>query len=470
MKMRVFVLIITLFTIKSSLDSQLIDPYVFDALRYADFNSVNNARTGALGIAYHGILNDNASMFYNPAGLSLFDKVEVNVSSNYAFKHNEAFYLGRYNEDTNNEVYLSNFALSIPITDQDGNSFSSFGIGFNTLADFSNRTFVGGFNKENSYIESQFQKGEKWVFDHNLAGHGEFIYDGNLTQNSVFKERGGLRQFTIAYALNVDEKISLGVSFNTLFGNYQMSQTFFELDNQGVYNERSQSRPYGNLDFNKFVNEYEHEISAYNFNIGIIVNPTDNFRFSASLITPQYLNIEEHYFFEYYTQYDDLRAYRTEFRSDREFPFEFQIYQPLQVSFGSSIHIEGLTISGGLSYSDLSRMKFESAPSDIMALNRVLSTTMSHSFIYGLAAEMMIPVLPIQGRASFQSRTSPYRSEIGDRHTFALGAGIFVAKGFRLDFMARYHESNNFGFFYENAKYTYDYRTWDFAIGLNFRY
>src|SRR6056300_713815 len=137
------------------LKAQNIDGIFIDLIRYSQSNYTSNARSAALGIAYKGILNDNASIVNNPAGLTSSNFSELSVGVNYRDNSNShSFLLNNYQTKSNN-TYLNDSQ----------NLF--FGLSYNSFAITDRRINYNTYNPGLSYTGYEIINDRQWT--RNLA-------------------------------------------------------------------------------------------------------------------------------------------------------------------------------------------------------------------------------------------------------------------------------------------------------------
>lgn len=466
--------------------------FIEDALRYSQPNGIITARAGALGIAYTGISDDYAAIFYNPAGLSLITKSELTFGMGFQRTANSVNFMQQATDLSANDAYLSSFGMVFPFQTKVGNA--SIGFGYLLESNFANKYQYNGFNPRNTMTAYQAAYGTRNYQD-NWANHVWLANDDlyspikdSLYQSAFIEEKGGLHDVIAGVAFDVAPSVSVGLNIIGKFGNYAYNRNYNESDLYNKYNAYD-SVGWSNLDFQSLrIDEtIKQDVFGITGSIGLQGRISKFMRLNANIKFPTYYQIDEDYNVYAQSTFDDgwqPNPY------DPEDPFEisYRIKTPFTYSAGLSFHAEGLTITGGIEYMDATQVEFSDANGqnvtnigDIRryfeSLNREIVRQLVGQVSWGIGAEWDLPLLPIVVRAAFQSTTSPYTFDVAgaDNNMIMLGGGLYLANNVRLDGFFRWNsyaqQRTNYGTDISNGSF-YKIATspLNIALQLTFRY
>ena len=284
----------------NSLKSQNLD----DAIRNSWFPSFGSARFNALAGSTSSVGADLSASNINPAGLAFFNKVEIVIgSNNYNNKYTNN-YLGsnrNYSSYGESSGDLNYFGIAIPLNMDRNNSVISFT--YNKINDFYSDVRFSGSNYKSSLTQEYVQQLIKNKVDTNSA----FSYDplgGSLAyytflidtsakfgyktlvpvSSGIYQDyksitSGSYREYTLAWAGNINKTVNVGFSLVFPVINYSQTKTYSE-DAIKINADSSF------LFFDHILN-YNSSGSGVGVKIGIIVKPNDRFRYGISLHTPQ---------------------------------------------------------------------------------------------------------------------------------------------------------------------------------------
>ncbi|MDD3125545.1 MAG: hypothetical protein PHV24_06980, partial [Candidatus Kapabacteria bacterium] len=154
---------------------------------------------------------------------------------------------------------------------------------------------------------------------------------------------------------------------------------------------------------------------------------------------------------------------------------------------GVSFYAAGLVFTTGIEYTDASQVEFSDAsfsndPEDqtisqmnIDAVNRLIISELVGQVTWGFGAEYSFPLIPVSLRASYTSTTSPYDDDVtgADKKVIAVGAGVSVTPGVRIDAAARFSKYTEFRTLYGNdinSRYTIDSKPTEIIVNLTVRF
>lgn len=432
-----------------------------DALRFTNHNAMITARAGALDISYHGIVDDAAALYYNPAGLSLLTLRELSLGVGMQIMDTKTSFLGNVNDMSTTKGLINNFIFVTPLKWGDHNAAFSFG--YNNEKNFDSNHDMMGFNPNGSYIS--------YLDD-------LFMAKDSLQQEIYQAEDGSMNNITAGLAVDLNENFSVGVSFGFKVGSYEYLRNLYEEDVMNLY---TVYEPGVSVDLHSFEVEDRllQDFTGIYGSLGFLGRIGNFMRIGVNVKFPSMIQIEEKYDIYYLETYDnpDEDGY-TQYEETEFYDNTYDVITPFVFSGGISTNFAGLTISAGIEYSDASSLEFDDAHSSVIALNSVILKEFTSTLSYGFGLEYEVPKLPVVVRGSYAHKSSPY---VFDNHlettNMSFGAGVYFGKKVRLDFGARlseFSETNvNYGessdpFYY--STFTKDSSPMIFVMGLTYRY
>ncbi len=463
--------------------------YIEDALRYSTPNGISSARVGALGVAFNGISDDFNATNYNPAGLSLLAKTELNIGLDFQHNPNEVNFLGNISNFSSNNVNFSQIGMVFPFKAENHNAAIS--IGYIQESNFSNKYDYSGFNSQNTYTDYQAQYGtrnyqDNWAYHVFLASPNlKTPVKDSLQQSAYVDESGGLHNFVVGGAFEINPSLSVGATLNYKWGHYKYTRAFTESDTKNKYNT------FDTLFFEKsnvssvIVDEsIDQEVTGISGSLGIIGKLSNFMRLGATVKFPSYYSIKEDYGI-----YAEAK-FKSSFEANPYDPvpsaMDYHVTTPFIFSGGMSLYLLGLTVSAGIEYMDATQVTF-TAPDGTYTnfreindhfngLNRTIASSLLGQVTWGLGFEYDLLVVPVVIRGSYQSISSPYSDNIdgANRQTIGFGAGLYVGDNVRIDGLYRWTSYSqlrtNYGTQETGSLYILKQTPSNIAVQLTYRY
>ncbi len=437
-------LLLTSFVLTITLKAQFVE----DALRYTIDNSQITPRSAGFGYAYYGIVDDIASLKFNPAGLTLVTNYDLSIGIGFTRNSIETNFLGNKNKLNANSEYLTHIGLIAPVKSIFDNTVLAIGYFFEN--DFKNTMKINGFNPNSTFIADYAKYGPK-NYDDNLATFLS-LADKNfytplidsLHQNSFVRETGGLHSIIGAMAFNVSDNFAVGFTLQGKWGEYRYFREFEESD---IYNKYKSYDPddFTDIDFDRlFLEErISQTVGAFSASIGFLFKLENRLRIGGSIKLPNFFEVDEEFSQKAWAKFDNGDSSRYNFVNKGI--NNYNIRTPFIYSLGGSLHIKGLTISAGIQYSDLSLIEFKGRTTKMDRLNKIIIEELVGQLAFGIGAEYELMDLPLIVRGSYSIITSPYTQNIenADKNLFALGIGFYPMDNLRIDFVARYAQNSD---------------------------
>ncbi len=283
-----------------------------DAARFSMQMPQGTARSIGFGSTLGSVGGDFSALSVNPAGIGIYRRGEFSFSPSLHFGDNDFTYFGNKGADNFSAFNISNVGV-VSVSGPSSNNPTpwrswGFGIGLNRLADFNRNYSYTGRNDSNAFsetfsLDANIQKGsdgslpeqsfgnlgyQSYLIDYDsvngvyypLTGYGM----APLQQTKTVRERGGINELVFSGGGNYDEKIMVGATLGLPIVRYKRELTFRETD---VTNALP--------DFQEAV--YTQSLSTngigVNLKLGVIVKPSNAFRFGAAIHTPTWYTLHD---------------------------------------------------------------------------------------------------------------------------------------------------------------------------------
>ncbi len=463
-------LLIVLIT-TSGLYSQSIDGTILDAIRYSSDDKIVNTRSAGLGFSYMGILNDVASIHFNPAGLVLNNKTEISVGYNHQSNSIQSKYLGNTSNTTDNDFNLTNISISSPVKANYQNmDLYYIGVSYSNSLNFNQFTEIEGLNTNNSYIQSESKQERNWTEKTYLSQNGVTYINDSLYQEYKLTESGNNHDLTFALASEYFNGFAFGGSINFAFGSYKYVRYLDESDTEEIYQEEYEEPPYSDINEVYHTLEYEHNYTSISFNLGLVYTYEDYYRFSLNLNTPANMRIEEYFYEEAEVIFDDNSRNKYSNVGDDNTSI-FDVLLPWSISIGSSYNSDELTLSAAFQFKNYPDIEFIDAQSEyFLDLNDNMYRTLDGSMKFGLGAEYHIPytIIQLRGGATFES--SPINNNNSFTRLYSGGVGLFLIESLRVDFFGQLFETEKSMYIYDSQLINTEKTIYKLGMGVTYRY
>ncbi len=463
---------IVLFLLSTSiLSTQNIDGTLIDLVRYSKSNYTINARSAGLGASYNGILNDNAAIISNPAGITLTNLSEISVGLNNKFNYNTYSFLDRTSNTEINRMKLNNFSIASPIfkeVNHPKNLF--FGISYNSYGVSDREIDITTFNPNLTYTGYESTFGRSWTKNLGLnTDQFEDLITDSLTQNYKLVETGRRHNLLFALASEVEESFSIGGSLNIFYGSFEYNRVINEEDTRHIYESDD---PSINQEFDKVRHtlNYSQDYISASFNLGLIYNLDSTYRFSLNFVTPESMVIDELFTERATLTTDDGRQYSYDNLGSAN-SNTFKVSLPWTLAVGSSYKLSDLIITGSAKMKGFNSIEFTDTDDEYyLDLNNDLTNQLKTSFELGGGFEYDIPYTILTIRGGYTLVTSPIEGSNDYSELISGGLSIFPIESLRLDLFYQAYKSDENIFIYGNANLDNQIQSDNFGIGITYRY
>ena len=279
-----------------------------DALRYSYTKFGGTARSVGMAGAFGALGSDFSSATINPAGMGLYRKSEFTFSPSIASASTKSNYMGQSNNDNRYQFNISNFGMVFAGTKESkANKWKglSMSLGYNRMANFSNRAIIEGNNNSSSLTDVYLAEA-KGISPENLPAFGTnlawstYLIDTlqggagyyssmpsniNKTQRKTIEKRGGMGETIISAAGNYNNKLFIGGTIGFQKIRYWEESKYSESPVTDTFDIKGYS----------VTNYLNTDGSGVNFKFGMIYMPADFVRIGASIHSPTFFSLHDSY-------------------------------------------------------------------------------------------------------------------------------------------------------------------------------
>ncbi len=302
-----------------------------DAYKYSKTDLNGTARFMGMGGAFGALGGDISTLANNPAGIAIYRTSEFATTLNLSNVSTKTEWNGtgvsnnKWKLAFNNATYVGTFKAKA-----EGFVNFNFGIGFNRLKEYSRNYTAGNksmnlsltdyiasktnnYNSGNGISESSllssnaYSSVNSWI---SILGYDAALIDLQSGTNNYYNpmnlnthpsadmkisERGYLDEYNISFGGNVYDVFYFGASVGITDLNYKLS---------AVYKE-SFGGSMGGFTLNNLL---ETRGSGVNLKAGVILKPTDFFRFGLAVHTPTFTKMTDYFDANIHNTYSDGTA------------------------------------------------------------------------------------------------------------------------------------------------------------------
>lgn len=290
-----------------------------DALRYSYTNNPGGtARNQAIGGAGGSLGGEFTSLFINPAGIGFFKTGDAVFTPSYSLINGKSDYLGAGASSSENKFNINTSGVLFASPSRSKNVRNvTVGIGVNRQADFNNRIYYKGTNKQSSYSEKYLEElinnNERnpdsaalyypygsslaintYLVDPTFDSNGDV--DGYLTradaamgllQENTINTTGGITDVSLGVGVNVKDKWYFGGTLSVPFLNYTRDATYKESD--------ASNDPNNGFNYFESTERLQSKGVGIGGKLGIIYKPVEFVRFGVAVHSPTFFQITDNY-------------------------------------------------------------------------------------------------------------------------------------------------------------------------------
>lgn len=414
-----------------------------DALRYSWIEYEGNAQFNATGGAMGIIGNNVSAVSINPGSLASFREASLTFTPSLHFNYTASNYLSSKFYDNKMNFHIKNIGIALPHETSSYNWIRGvFAFGYNRLANFNRQLYFSGtdnismlsdytnkINSEGGMTSLEIRK--NYPFDAALAYETYLInpisndslkYNHVLMgRNDIFKEqsiiqRGGMGEYYIAYAGNLNHKLLIGGSINFQTVRYVEEKQYREKVNN----------PDSTIAINEWqINEkLNTRGSGLNFKFGIVYAPAPWLKMGGSVHTPTYFELKDKWSSSMSSDFDTA-SYQWESPNGS---FDYAIISPYRINAGITLVSDKLGFLGiEYEYVDYSLARLRSLrnnPSYYSFQQENNAIASKYTFTHGLRVGGELKIDPIRIRLGYRISESPMLNDRQYLTTFSGGIGF----------------------------------------------
>ena len=467
--------------------------YVESALLFSRTRPWGSARIQGLGGAQIALGGDYSSSLSNPAGLGMYNRSEVTLSTGLSFYNTDANYKNNSTSESTSKLNIPGLSLVYNIPSERESDFvsGSIAISMSRVNDFNRSIRYQGVNTISSIADSFIDNAwgsttaqfDTDAFNYNTptglayfnyligpttvvdpdAPDDEYFSDVNnpddetlppfsALQKEEIENKGSASQWNFAYGTNYKDILFLGAGVGITSLKYRSQKTYSE--------EYDGDGPINNMVLNE---NLSMSGTGVNLTLGAIVRPVRFFQFGVSFTTPTYIAISERYNASMSTSWNDFDYYGdgSEILGDNtgnpitldEVVSDYALTTPLKVSAGIAFISKYGLITADIESSNPGRAKYSSSQGlSFGEENDLIRSSFKKALTYRVGIEGKIDIFRIRAGYSLQGNTLDNSIGFNNKvQTISGGIGIRKSK-FSVDFALA---SSSYDSFY-NPYLTYE--------------
>lgn len=321
-----------------------IQNFFFSPMQMSDYNFLGGgARARAMGGAFFAVSNDPTAAFWNPAGLSLLDKAQMDLSF--------SSFMSRPEHTATLKSSILNFGLSSK-PQYDKNQISSISV----VIPFKNWNKEMAVSVSYQVLSDIYQENEYALINDTLQTN-QGIPITNWKSILTEKITGKLSAITLALGAKTFGSLSLGLGVNIYAGGFNSDVNLFYP--KGYYQDITIDTLTGNTTVNlyeKFHPSMKTDYSGFNLTFGGMYQ-IDKLKLAAVVKTP--FTLKEDNDVKLLVDYvvggvlvdSYTRSLSQMFKTDRKWKM------PVMIGFGSSYQLKDLTLAGDVEFRSYSKSK-----------------------------------------------------------------------------------------------------------------
>ena len=369
MSKKSIILLIGLFILSAAqVKAQSADDVLRYTLEYPSYDPVSLVMPGVSNATGFGAYQEN------PASMALFDESFLSMGLSSRFLDETGTYLGNSTNYSDNQTGIGDLGLVYKVPTTRGSLV--VGGGYSQTTDFNRALSASGRNERSTITDFYNTTADDSLFfaafdayavdfattDSSFAETSSIFRIGfpqypGINQDMELTERGKTGEYSLFLATEFLENFYVGGSIGYYSGTYTYRREFLETDRQDDYNATfidsdGDGNPDTDIDNILSEDRIDAEIQAFSARLGIIYEPTSEFRLAASYEFPSKLFIDEEFNTKITTTFDNT----IQFSDEAPGAFSYTISRPQRIKAGITFSgIPKLTLTGSaeaISYSD----------------------------------------------------------------------------------------------------------------------
>lgn len=404
-----------------------------DAIRLGFPGLGSNARALGMGNAFNALSDDASASFFNPAGFGLLKKMEFSGGLSFTNYDNTTTFFENQTQDNTTNTSLNRISFALPFPTFQGSLV--FGLSYHNSKDLSSIVKFDGFNRgTNSKIQSLL--GTEIPYDLFLTDENfNTIINGNLNQSGDILNSGGIDNWTLSGAIEVQKNFFVGGNLTVINGSFESANDFYEDDTGNFYQGETAAGEPQTTDFKTFYfnNTLKWDLGGWNAKLGFLYQFEDMARFGATVQFPKTFTVNEEFLVNGSSEFGTGQFYEldSEYYSDE---VAYDIVTPFELTGAFAVNLKGIILSAEATFIDYSQLKFENpeglSSSYISDVNKEIKDILTTAINYNLGAEYTIPAIGLRIRGGFINQPSPFDGDDSDYARKFLTAGLgYLANG-----------------------------------------
>lgn len=425
---------------------QLLAQNYNEVLRLSEESIITNARFLGMGNAAGSISNDMVSGLFNPAGIALLRKGEIDFGFNSNSFSNSVTFFNNVKDANNVSSRWNQVGIVLPVPTSRGSL--TFALGYNVTNDFNGVLSFNGFNYgNNSMIQDLANSNDDIAYNLALSyplydKNNKYLKDttrisGNLNQRGDIKSNGKIATWYLTSGIEIDKDVFLGGSINILNGEFYRVKDYFEEDTKDIYSNNFLLDPIEpkSADFQSFYlrDRIDWDITGYDFKLGILSKLNDNFNLGLSVRFPRVFSIKE-----IYSSYaNSVFKNSTWIDAPQESKIEYDITTPYEYTGSISYKDKNYLIAIDAKLKDYASAEFSFGFDKYVRMdkNKEINDLLRTVVNINLGAENYFPSFGLTIRAGFMYKPSPFKNDPKeyDKKYLTAGIGYRLSKKLNLD-------------------------------------
>ncbi|MCX7875852.1 MAG: outer membrane protein transport protein [Melioribacteraceae bacterium] len=448
------ILVLILFLIGSFIHAQNYN----DVLRLSEESIITNARFLGMGNAANSFSNDLVSGFFNPAGIALLRKGEIDFGFNSNSFNNNSILFNSSDVAKNSSSRWNQIGIVLPVPTSRGSL--TFAFGYNISQDFNKAINFNGFNSSNNSMIQDlasynddiaynlalsyplYDKNKKYIKDTTLI-------NGRLNQKGNISNKGKISNWYFTVGIEIDKDVFLGGTISILNGEFFKVRDYWEEDTKDLYPGNlllDPSEP-KTADFQKFYfrDRLDWDLSGYEFKIGLLSKLNENINVGLSVRFPRVFSIKE-----VYSIYASS-TFRNSFWEDSppESKIEYDITTPYEYTGGISYKNNNFLVALDAKLIDYASGEFSFGFDKDVRLdkNKEINDLLRTVLNINIGGEYLIPDLGFTVRAGLMYKPSAFKDDPSDfdKKFITFGLGYKLSKKLNFDIAYAYGWWKDFG-------------------------
>ncbi len=435
-----------------------------DILRFSQTYNMGTARSQGAGGAFGAVGADMSSGYINPAGLAVYRRNELQLSTAVTGTLTSGNFLGATLDDSRTNFNIPSFGLVLSKvnTGLRGDATSgvvnyNFGFGYNRTNSFQQNTFMQGYNTKSNLSQFFVDQSNGTPLDQITAAGKEFEFynmgwnayltdtlnnnttyyspwfdgdnDYRLLQTQKITRRGAMGEYNFSGAVNFDNILYLGggLVINTLYQEY--TSLFTESDPDGTVTTTT-----GSGSGNYYKSSYlQTDVTTNGTGVagrfGVIFRPIDIFKIGLSVQTASRINMKDEYKYKVGSEINWPGIGKVDVSSP-EGTYNYQLITPARFTASAALTLPKYGfISIDADRINYSSGRLTSTDSDFGIANGNARALFQEAYQIRVGAEVKVNDV-YRFRAGYNVATSPYKNAIAGvivddlmRYGYSVGAG-----------------------------------------------